>query len=407
MGKSRSSVRVATWAALVFLVGSVFNPSGYGWGAYGHEQVSAVAVTLVRDTPLGKWLFRNTDTLERLSITPDCEWKANRSCKLPEDEHLKNLVFRADRYEHPLHFFEPDAFIKDGKVNLHSVASLPTGDYLDVFTRYLKLFAENIEHVLLFPRKKPIEDPAHPTSEDIEEDGTAQWRVTQLFDLAVRSLAREDYEAAILYLGTMSHYVGDLSQPFHVTMNYDGKVHTPSAEGIHAAFETKMLDRAAKEAGASKDPETKLWDSFEATEAAVLTAAKSVFGDGGTLSRKEIIPTLLKLAGRGFGQTEPLMDAFADAVQEAGSAGAEAERQFAKARIETRDDGSGVRPTVFELAEYRLGESAAILARLWLSAYESAKRQKKTISVNDAPNYAFEQTYTLEHYPIPDYLPVE
>jgi hypothetical protein len=59
---------------------------------------------------------------------------------------------------------------------------------------------------------------------------------------------RKVLEAAIaVYAGLMSHYVGDVSQPLHTTIHYDGRVNEKrevvSQKGIHARFEGPFVER--------------------------------------------------------------------------------------------------------------------------------------------------------------------
>jgi hypothetical protein len=56
--------------------------------------------------------------------------------------------------------------------------------------------------------------------------------------------------------------------------------------------------------------------------------------------------------------------------------------------------------TVLKAAEKRMAEAAVLLARLWVSAYESGG------SPNFGPTVArFEDMHVLDAYPVPDYLP--
>ena len=73
-------------------------------------------------------------------------------------------------------------------------------------------------------------------------------------DYRTLSAAHQDtkpVEAAILfYAGWLGHYVGDGSQPLHVTINYNGWVGTENPNGyttdhtIHWRFEGPFVDAA-------------------------------------------------------------------------------------------------------------------------------------------------------------------
>jgi hypothetical protein len=81
-------------------------------------------------------------------------------------------------------------------------------------------------------------------------------------------------EAAILfYAGWLGHYVGDGSQPLHVTINYNGWVLKDNPNGyttehtIHAQFETAFVDANIKPADVQPlispvHPVTDEWDAY-------------------------------------------------------------------------------------------------------------------------------------------------
>lgn len=82
------------------------------------------------------------------------------------------------------------------------------------------------------------------------EVGTAPWRVVQLHRLMVKSLravsdagSQEEAVAAtnqaLLYAGIMAHFVGDLSNPHHTTIDHDGEL-TGNA-GLHRYFEADVV----------------------------------------------------------------------------------------------------------------------------------------------------------------------
>lgn len=363
---------------------AVFCSSGaLAWGTYGHEQIADAAVSELTGSA-GKWLDASRDAVVRLSITPDCEWKAERGCELPSDPELRKLVKEADAYEHPLHYFEPDAFVKNGAVTVATATALPSGVFLAGVNEYVRRLAANLEYVKLFPHSRPI-TASGPKPIDVAENGTAPWRVRQLAELAVQALRANRDNVAMVYLGALGHYVGDLSQPFHVTMNYDGQVHEPSAKGIHAAYESAGLERLAREAGAVKDSSTKLWSQFKATEAGVRRSARAAAATFSSLRRlDDIVMALLKLSGDSYAGVAPLMRAYA-ANSDLSA--------FYRASL-----GGG--RTVRTLTEARLGVGAAALAAVWRVVFAESGRVG-TAAVK------FDARTAIENYPKPTYLPKE
>jgi hypothetical protein len=63
--------------------------------------------------------------------------------------------------------------------------------------------------------------------------------VPQLYALGVAALKAGDFKRAVQMAGVMTHYVGDLAQPLHDTINYDGQM--TDQKGIHAFFESTNL----------------------------------------------------------------------------------------------------------------------------------------------------------------------
>lgn len=107
--------------------------------------------------------------------------------------------------------------------------------------------------------------------------GTAPWRIAQLYQGIVSEWQRakslpsgsKEQVAAIdqglVYAGILSHFVGDLAQPYHTTRDYDG--YETGQGGVHAYFESEIvaaldlgLDQELMLALAQTDPLAKLID---------------------------------------------------------------------------------------------------------------------------------------------------
>ncbi len=74
----------------------------------------------------------------------------------------------------------------------------------------------------------------------VDENGSALWRITDVFRKTVTALRERDWTRAVQMVGIMGHYVGDLSQPMHVSSDYDGQ--SIQREGIHRHFEITLLE---------------------------------------------------------------------------------------------------------------------------------------------------------------------
>lgn len=164
------------------------------WGNFGHRIVGKVATVVAEEGEL--FWSANEAPIAAFSNTPDVLWKRGSS----------------SRGEQPTHWFHFDVYSPGG-------SPLPT-----LFESYEAVVREYSER-------------------DVVENGTGIWRVEQFFLEARESLAKGRFEEALQWAGAMSHYVGDLSQPLHVTQNYNGQL--TGQTGIHAWFETTNLQKTA------------------------------------------------------------------------------------------------------------------------------------------------------------------
>ena len=164
----------------------------FAWGAKGHQIVAYVGSQLTNAQSAPFW-SSNSEGLRQLSTVPDRLWK------------------RAATYkgEAPTHWFQADAYVAVG------------GDLGSFPKTYGSAVSQYSEATIL-------------------KNGTALWRISQFYDDAVNALRSGDVKSAVEFAGLMTHYVGDLSQPLHVSENYDGV--QSGQKGIHAWFETKNIE---------------------------------------------------------------------------------------------------------------------------------------------------------------------
>ena len=259
-----------SWAASCLCLSA---SQAFGWGDYGHEQVNGAAVQLLlgRQRGLAQFLAPNSALLRRLSITPDADWKssAGRPGATPEESAKQRVI---NQVEPPLHFFEVDAYIAAEK-DPNTIMLLPMGEYLDVYPQYRQLLSSNAEYLRRLAPGKPLDPAAH---------GTAPWRVLQLYDQAVSAMSRHDPAKALFFLGIMGHYVADLAQPLHTTVDFDGEHSVTPAAGVHFVFEEQILEkeelRRPGGAAQARDPQSGLWRT-DATDQQVLAEAAEVLGN--------------------------------------------------------------------------------------------------------------------------------
>lgn len=180
------------WFSALSLFFALSASPSWAWGRMGHQVIGEVAGELA---PAGREFWsRNALNLGQLALVPDTLWKSGPS----------------GREEGPTHWFHVDVYTSDPWVLPGRFDSFDAtvDDYGDV---------------------------------SVEENGTAFWRARQFFDLSRKGFESGRYEVGLQMAGVLAHYVGDLSQPLHVSQDYDGRFGLQT--GIHGFFETTVLSR--------------------------------------------------------------------------------------------------------------------------------------------------------------------
>lgn len=400
------------WRLILFslIITSPLAPRhAFAWGRAGHEEAEVAALRLLeaQHHPLSALFSMNVDTLKRVANVPDVEWGAGDGKPSTPGGH-KSMAQRkkpkaASFREQGLHYFEVDAFLRDGAEE-NSTLSLPTDEYAVSYPKYRALLRDNIAYVLEYDRNQ-----SNP-----EAYGSAPWRVLQAYDLATAALERKELTAAFLYLGVLGHYVADLAEPLNTTIAFTGRHFPIPANGVYTAFENKIFD-------------------FPLVEGAVLAEALEIWGGKGLdgMSRARVLPELLKLVGNGQRYIDALLRGFSEQCarsHERGRGLASADRTRVKKGpqdsyenlfCEPALDSIGARElvrtfgarsigndeqqraiSVRTVATQRLAAAAIITARLWAAAYNESGRP-----AIDAQKISFGALRTQERYFLPSYLP--
>ena len=170
---------------------------GLAWGPRGHEVVNRSAAELSK-TPLAAFLETNKNRVGTLSLIPDSHWKKPATAE----------------NEKPMHFFHWDSYgesaIKDRIPNIK--------------------FSE-VQQSVGF--------------DFVVDNGSAAWRVHSLYVDLVSALKTKDWNTALQMIGVMGHYVGDMAQPMHASVDYDGQ--SIGQPGVHKYFETTLVDRIGRD----------------------------------------------------------------------------------------------------------------------------------------------------------------
>jgi len=290
--------------ALCFGAGS----TAFGWGQDGHRLINKAAADLM-ETGAADFFQKHADGLALTATTPDMKWKDRASYAA----------------EAPMHFFQWDVY-------------------------KTSTLGQTIDRVVLSQAMTSL------GREYVQKNGSAVWRVDQIFRRLVIALKSKKWTEALQMAGVMGHYVGDLSQPMHDTKDYDGQ--SIGRRGIHKYFETTLV---------KKSDTTSLHSAVVAAGGPVrqeLDAAAFRPADQGS----KVVRMLSVREGKaGFGEMDEILEHFRG--------------------DEPNDDA------LTEFFAPRMGSGAATLARIWdMAAQESGVTQWPTAK------------FDIDH---PEWFPVE
>lgn len=243
---------------VTFLIGSLFYTSlSHAWGGRGHAAICEAAIHLVKSPELKTYLLFKTHVMAHLCNIPDIYWKSLSS-------EIRKLG-------------DPTHYINNEKMGL-KISEIPL-DYKKIIKSYTRKPNKQNESQILF---------AIP-----EEVGSSWWRAEQFYRRAVEAAKdlkvlpepkgypeeqKEElpYNQAVynmmVNMGLMGHYVGDNSQPFHNTSDYDGYnsnhggMHGYYEEVVVAQFGPDLVAQIVKTAKAQSGKNKKLMDSKTVVE---------------------------------------------------------------------------------------------------------------------------------------------
>jgi hypothetical protein len=137
--------------------------------------------------------------------------------------------------------------------------------YIDI-DAYPEYFAGTLPH-------DRAELEARYGAAQVEQWGIVPWAIGEVVDSMTVAMAAGDWDRVRFWIADLCHYVGDLHQPLHCTLNYDGQL--TGNHGIHYRYETRMLDLHAQ--GIVLDAGTATWlpDPVEAAFAIAGTSQQN------------------------------------------------------------------------------------------------------------------------------------
>lgn len=217
--------KLTPFVSLALIVGFVSPRPAVAWGERGHDLVTRVAVRLLiaktaKGTPLATQLGRKEFLLGHLSNVPDIVWR--------------NQGEEIEKVNGPTHFLDIEYVAPE--ITFEAIPKTPA------------LALARMKELCANPPKGYVCPEKDGKSPDESSAGTAPWRAGQLFRMTVESLKAATsgekidsaaVDRAFVTAGVMSHFVGDLGNPYHATRNYDGW--ETGQGGVHGYFESGMI----------------------------------------------------------------------------------------------------------------------------------------------------------------------
>lgn len=231
---------------LTIFLAAFTTQTAWAWGGRGHDTICATAVFLVKEKGLREYLVNKPQMMGHLCNIPDTYWKS--------------LGPDIGKQGNSTHFIDLELLgmkVEDVPLDYQGI--------VDKFTGTPNKFKNDGSMIYSVP----------------QEFGSAWWRADQFmkriagqateFATAPQPTnSKEEQDEKLVYnkasfqmlvdMGLMGHFVGDIAQPFHTTVDYDG--YESGHGGIHAYYEDSVVGefdgdleyRVLKAARAMKSP---------------------------------------------------------------------------------------------------------------------------------------------------------
>jgi hypothetical protein len=328
----------------------------HAWGGRGHDALCEAASFLVKDKNLAEFMQYRSHIMGHLCNVPDVYWKS--------------LSAEVRKAGDSTHFIDPEV------IGL-KISDIPL-DYSEIVKKYSGSDNKYKANAKIFSIP--------------EEFGSVWWRADQF----ARKIAGLDFKDAapperkqeqddklpynskiydmMVYMGLMGHFVGDASQPFHNTADYDG--YGQGHGGIHSYYETEVVSHFGSELAGEVQKKAKSMGS------APFLKGKNALEKMKALSLVSIkdIPKIMKL--------DPVTKKSGVLKERGMEIKSSADRKPSAAGYKV------LRPLIVE----EMARGALLLAHLWDEAYVAAGKP-------DLSKYrSYKYPHTPEFVP-PDYGP--
>jgi len=336
----------------IFFILNFISASAFSWGGRGHDTICESATQLVENKELKDFLVTRTHIMGHLCNVPDIFWKS--------------LSAESTQEGSPTHYIDADVLpipIKDIPLDLSKLISDYTGKKFKSVPHDMGTLWWRIDQ---FYRKAISEASAFSKAQ--LPDKKQEQEETNEFNKATYQF--------FVNLGLMGHFVGDASQPFHNSDDYDG--YKKGHGGIHSYYEERVV------AHFDENLQSQI---VKAARKMMKASKKEKF-----LTEGSVLEKMRALSALSFADIDPILKA--DLLIKTSS-----EKEERGMKIKTLAEREPLEKTFkkFEpLVIRHMTRSAALLAQLWDRAYVEVGTPK--LSGYRSFKYPFQPTFVMPDY---------
>ena len=259
MKKSKIVFKAGRVSPLFLLFLLLAAPLLCGWGRDGHELVSRRAIAqlpaplaarLADEKMLNAIIAHSSDpdhdvaALSEKLRTADAALKASPGDpKLSAAVEAARAAWQATRSKH---FFDLDALTDlpppfDRFPHDRPAAELAAAEYLVAHDRSEAAALLRLHGESELPAQLDTATLRKLGAALLEKHGTLPWTINEQVAAVSAAMKQDDPARLAVAIAVLSHYVGDLHQPFHTTRNFDGQL--TGNHGIHLVIDDNLIRR--------------------------------------------------------------------------------------------------------------------------------------------------------------------
>jgi hypothetical protein len=280
---------------LLKLILTLSASQSWAWGERGHHIIGYTAAQLAEDfltikerEDMGSFFSARKIMMGHLNNIPDISWKDSRLTLI-------------NKLNGPTHYFDTELIIG------------APGDDLISYQDKIRKLDTDFSRFMAMHNNKPNKLDSSKNLKIFADAGSAPFRVGQLYQKMVEAFKcangkknpakpkqfvepirngdykctdktsrTEDLAAAVEIGGVLGHFIADLAQPMHTTIDYDG--YSVGQGGVHLYFETlaignmdDKLNDDVKSKARESEFQKNLWDSLKLPSQNSFDGTKTAF----------------------------------------------------------------------------------------------------------------------------------